>query len=57
MRLLAIFFALAGLLMLPFGIAQAMKPSVMPLATVLGSLVLPLLLLWWAWIFHKKAKK
>jgi hypothetical protein len=40
---------------LAIGIAS--KPSVMPIATVMGAFAIPALLFWWALILYRSAKK
>jgi hypothetical protein len=56
MKLLAFIFLTLALITTPFAIIQMLKPSVFPLASVLGSSVIPGLLYWWAYICFKKYK-
>ena len=51
-----VLFFLAGLLAFG-GLLNASKPSIMPLATVIGSFALPALFTWWGVILWKKSKK
>ncbi len=51
-----VLFGISGLsALLAFGIAS--KPSVMPIATVMGAFAIPALLFWWALILYRSAKK
>jgi membrane protease YdiL (CAAX protease family) len=55
MRFLSILFFIVGGVLMIAGLVSASRPSVYPVITVLGSLVLPALFIWWGAILHKKA--
>lgn len=62
MRFVSIALALLAVVLWIFGISQAMEPSAMPLATVIGSLAIPALVTWWArvtwnWADKKEAEQ
>lgn len=40
-----------------FAIGVASKPSVMPIATVVGAFAIPALFFWWGLILYRSAKK
>lgn len=54
MKILGYALILIGALLGLVGISIAMKPSVMPIATVAGALAIPALLIWWGFILVKK---
>jgi hypothetical protein len=54
MKVIGYLLILAGGVLGLVGISIAMKPSVMPLATVTGALAIPALLIWWGVILVKK---
>jgi hypothetical protein len=39
------------------GFSVASKPSVMPIASVMGAFAIPALLFWWGLILYKSSKK
>jgi hypothetical protein len=51
-----ILFVISAILTLG-GISTALKPSVMPIATVLGAFAFPALFFWWGLILYRSAKK
>jgi hypothetical protein len=51
-----VLFAVSAILTMG-GISTALKPSVMPIATVLGAFAFPALFFWWGLILYRSAKK
>jgi hypothetical protein len=49
-------FAIA-IFITPFALMEMVKPSVMPIASVIGSASVPGLFYWWGWILRGKAMR
>ena len=45
-----------GIILTLGGISIASKPSIMPLSTVIGAFVIPVLIFWWATILYRSSK-